>query len=219
MTYETAEGYEMTIMVNVIGTMLLATLMVPIVRDRSDGGRISIVGSAVQFMTDYQILVDGLDVSNDRGLDQGILKWLSEENQWKRNSGEDRYMLSKGILQMMVQQLAKIVSEAGKETVVVNCVAPGYCRTELFRENKGWKNRMALKLVARDAEIGARALIVGAVGVEGGVKSHGGYMSEGVVKKASSWFDTEQGQEISLRMWNEVVREVEGVKMDAVRML
>ena len=225
LTYELSEGYETTIMVNVIGTMMLAVLMVPILRQvgvataRDAKSRITIVGSAVQFMTDYQIL---LDTPSD------ILKYLSGEDQWKRNSGEARYMLSKGILQMMVQQLAATMSEPAKNDgrrtarnygakVIVNCVAPGFCRTELFRENQGMGMRMQLKVMGRDADVGARALIVGALGA--GEESHGKYMSEGIVKKHSAWFDTEQGMDIGRKIWREVCAEVESVKADAVQLL
>lgn len=216
------DKYEMTIMVNVIGTFVLACLMVDVLRqktgrttgvkseDRMTPPRITIVGSAVQFFAKYQPLLEGAQSQ------EGILKWLSDEKRW---DGQDRYYLSKGIVQMLVQQLARRISDGqdtGKGMVVLNCVAPGYCRTELFRDAETFMSRLALRLIGRDARVGARSLVVGAVGAKGGIGSHGGYMSEGVLKDSSSWFGTKQGEEIEKMMWEEVLHVVEKVKPGAV---
>lgn len=216
-------GYEMTIMVNVIGTFVLAILMVEVLRRKmgntsENGGqtnppRITIVGSAVQFFAKYQPLLDGAQSQ------EGVLKSLNSEKGW---DGQDRYYLSKGIVQMLVRQLARRISEgdkSGKSMVILNCVAPGYCRTELFREAETFASRLALKLIGRDADVGARALVVGAVGKQGGIGSHGEYMTEGVVKDSCSWYATEQGERIGKMMWEEVLEVVESVKQEAVSVL
>lgn len=200
--------FEMTVMVNVIGTMMLATLMVPILRKKAVPElrpRITIVGSAVQFFIKYQILVDA---ANNRS-GESVLEFLSNEARWKDKITDDRYYLSKGILQMLVQQLTANMSKengsSGNPPVIVNCVAPGYCKTDLFRTSGTAMRKMSLRLIGREAEIGARTLVVGAVGQTGGVESHGMYMSEGEVKgSGSKWFKTEQGREIGRRIWGEV---------------
>lgn len=219
-------GFETTIMVNVVGTFVLACLMVDVLRGKnihiSGNGntqgrvtppRITIVGSAVQLWAKYQPLVDGAQSQ------RGVLKWLSDEKRW---DGDDRYYLSKGIVQMLVTQLARRINEGkekGKDMVILNCAAPGYCRTELFRDHETFPVRLSLKLIGRDADIGARSLVVGAVGEKGGIKSHGGYMSEGVSKDPCSWFDTKQGEDIGRMMWDEVLEILGTVKPEAVRAL
>lgn len=198
-------SYEMTLQVNVIATMMLAVLILPVLRKKAREltPRITIVGSAVQFFVKYQFLVDA--AHNETG--ESILEWLSNERRWKDRITEDRYFLSKGILQMMVQRMTTDMAtgnKAGKD-VIVNCVAPGYCRTELFRTSATAMSKLALTLIGRDSDVGARCSVVGAVGKTGGVESHGMYMSEGVVKgSGSEWFKTEQGREIGKRIWDEV---------------
>lgn len=216
-------GFEMTLMVNVVATILLASLMVPVLRMKRANTdpvpRITIVGSAVQFFPKYDILLQA--EHEEKG--EGILKWLSNEERWKNQITQERYYLSKGILQMLVQRLAeKITQNASadaKDIVVVNCVAPGYCRTELFREAETSMSKIALKLIGRDGHVGARALVVGAVGIEGDERSHGGYMSEGQVKKSCAWFATSQGQDISRTLWAEMLQILEETRPGTTKQL
>lgn len=206
-------GLEMTLMVNVVGTILLAALMVPVLREKRSRSeltpRITIVGSAVQFFAKYDVLLQAAQGQNG----ESILKWLSDEMRWNGKITEDRYYLSKGMLQMLVQRLAARISQSaqkdGNKMIVLNCVAPGYCRTELFQESGTASSRMALRLIGWEGSVGARALITGAVGKEGDEKSHGGYMSQAQVKKHSSWFDTAQGREIGEQLWHEMVQILE----------
>ena len=130
----------MTVMVNVVGTLVLAVLMVSVMRSqmaRNSGKavgrngmsppRISIVGSAVQFFAKYEQLLE----ASQSG--EGILRWFSDKERWNGKITQDRYNLSKGMVQMLVRCLAKQVSKGekeGKGMVVVNCLNPGYCRTE-----------------------------------------------------------------------------------------
>lgn len=195
-------GYEMTLMVNVIGTIMLATLMVPVLREKTSGlaqtPRITITGSAVQFFVKYNVLVDAQ--YEEKG--EGIFKWLSDEKRWKGKITEERYFFSKGLLQMLVRQLAARIQ---KGTVIINCVGPGYCETELFRESATMGSRIGMKLIGWEAKVGARSLVIGAIGKNGDEKSHGGYMSEGQVRDCSSWFETEQGDQIGRQLWKEVM--------------
>lgn len=224
-SYRKAEpqGYEMTLMVNVVGTFLLAILIVPILRksatehQMSAPPRISIVGSAVHFFAKYELLLQA-SVSGE-----GILSYLSDENRWHGKIGEDRYYLSKGMVQMLVRQLARRINDSaeksGKPTVIVNAASPGYCRTNLFNESASVASRMGLKLIGRDADVGARAMVIGAIGQDGGDKSHGGYMSEGKVRDYSSWLETEQGDEIARKLWDEVAEVVETVQPGTIALI
>ncbi|KAK5069614.1 hypothetical protein LTR64_008295 [Lithohypha guttulata] len=205
-------GYEMTVMVNVVGTMMLAVLIIPVLREKARPGltpRITFVGSAVQFLAKHALLVEA--EQNQSG--EGIMQWLSTETRWKNKIGEDRYNLSKVMLQMLVHQLAARYPVSGtqntKKGMIVNCAAPGYCKTELFRTAGTAVSRVALRLIGREAEVGARSLLVGAVGQEGDVKSHGMYMTEGTVKGVgSAWLQTEQGKRIEQQLWTELMDEV-----------
>ncbi|KAK5947117.1 hypothetical protein PMZ80_001264 [Knufia obscura] len=211
-------GYEMTLMVNVVGTFLLATLMVPVLRGKGHQSRsaarprIVIVGSQVQFVAKYDVLLE----AGHKQSGEGILKWLSDESRWNGKITKDRYYLSKGIVQLLERQLAGIIEEsskaAGKELVIVNCVCPGACRTDLFRTSGNAGSKMALKLIGRDGDVGARALVVGAIGKEGDEGSHGQFLTGGVVTKCSSWCETKQGERVGKQIWEEVSELVEKVQ-------
>lgn len=148
------------------------------------------------------------------------MKWLSEESQWNDKITGERYYLSKGIVQLLERQLAGMITNSskstGKDLVFVNCVCPGYCRTDLFHESGNAGSRMALKLIGRDGDIGARALVVGAVGKEGDETSHGQFLSGGRVKKCSSWCETKQGECVGKQLWKEVSEFVEQVRPGAM---
>jgi len=200
-------GYEMTLMVNVVGTFLLAVLMVPILRQKNRSAaspRMVIVGSMLQYVAKYEVLVE----ADHKQSGEGILKWLSDESRWNGKITEERYTLSKGIVQLLERQLADAIKKSstaeGKDMVIVNCVCPGYCRTDLFRESGNAGSRMALKVTGRDVSIGARALVIGAIGKEGGEASHGQFLNGGAVKKCSSWCETKQGERIGKQIWSEL---------------
>lgn len=209
--------YAMTLMVNVVGTFLLAVLMVPVLRHQSVATpRIVITGSVVQFVAKYDVLAE----ADHKQTGEGILRWLSEESRWNGKITEERYYLSKGIVQLLERQLAGAIAEssksAGKGLVVVNCVCPGWCRTDLFQQSGNAGSRIALKLIGRDGDVGARALVVGAIGKEGDKASHGQLLSGGRVKKYSSWCETKQGERIGRQLWKEVSDLVEKVQPGAM---
>lgn len=70
--------------------------------------------------------------------------------------------------------------------VVLNCLNPGHCRTEMMRDSSGlYKLFIAAMtaLMARTAEVGSRTLVAG---VEAGEEMHGQYMNDCKVGKSVS---------------------------------
>jgi retinol dehydrogenase-12 len=208
--------YETTLTVNVLGTFLLALLLLPKLRETASQykilPRIAIVGSAVHAWANTKSL-SSIPAS------ESIFRKLSDEK-WSLGQGhapmkgEARYFLSKLLVMMCVVQLAALISEgekAGKPFVVVNNVAPGYCVTGLFRNDDGMAAKLSLKAIGRPADVGARTLVHG--GCEAGRESHGMYLSEEKVKRMSEWCKTKEGVEMRKRIWTEVVEVAEGVKV------
>ncbi|EXJ75800.1 uncharacterized protein A1O5_00307 [Cladophialophora psammophila CBS 110553] len=127
-----AEGYETTLTVNVISTFLLATLLIPIMRGSAKKYSITptlaIVGSAVHF------------AANDKDLatpaEGQIFKTLSDP---KKADMKGRYFLSKLPVMLLVKHLASKLTKSAeqdpnnKALIVVNNVAPGLCKTNLFQ--------------------------------------------------------------------------------------
>lgn len=202
--WKTAEGYETDITVNVISTFFLTTLLVPILRDsakkHNTSPTIAIVGSAVHFWASHK------EFSN--APEGQILTSLSQVDP-KKADMKARYYLSKLGTMLMVKHIASLLTESarldpvGKPLVVINNVAPGLCRTNLFRENKDAGINIGLKLMGRPSEVGARTLVHG--GAVAGKESHGQYLSECVVKSYSPFVKSSEGDRTAQRLWNELV--------------
>lgn len=206
--FSTAESLETTITVNVTSTFLLALLLLPTLRKSATAynilPHIAIVGSAVHFWANTKSLT-----SVPAG--QNILKTLSQKDTAVM---KERYFLSKLLVMVCVRHLATLLTASStgsnaKPLVIVNNVAPGLCVTALFRHEETAASRAALKVVGRSSEEGSRTLVHGAIA---GRESHGAYLSEGMVKKASAWVRSKEGEAVEKRVWSEVVGVAEGVR-------
>lgn len=211
--YVLAEDNESTITVNVVSTFLLALLLLPKLQESRDRygitPRLSIVGSAVHFWANTK----DLDVIPG----QSIFDRLNDKQ--TANMG-DRYFMSKLLVMFCVRELAaqlKMSSSSSaaeamkKPLVVVNNVAPGWCQTELFRnENLGAGPNMALRLIGRSSEAGSRTLVHSATAA--GKESHGEYLSECQVKKTSSFVRSTKGKATQARLWDELIGKLEKIR-------
>ena len=202
--YTRAEDNETTITVNVVSTFLLALLLLPKLRESAaqfqTTPHLPIVGSAVHFWattTDLTTPAHG--------------KIFNSLNDAKVANMAGRYFVSKLIVMQCVRELAertKVSSrEHGTPLVVVNNVAPGWCRTDLFRNDTyGVGEKMALKIIGRSSEEGSRTLVHGATA---GTETHGQYLSECHVKPASAWVRSKEGGEVQKRIWEELMAKLE----------
>jgi retinol dehydrogenase-12 len=161
--YSQAEDNEVTITVNVVSTFLLALLLLPKLRESAarfnTTPRLPIVGSAVHFWATTAELTAPA---------QG--KIFETLNDQKSANMAGRYFLSKLIVMQCVQELAARVSASSAKhrtpVVVVSNVAPGWCRTDLFRHDDSAGQRIAIKVIGRSSEQGSRTLVHGAVAGE-----------------------------------------------------
>ena len=67
--------------------------------------------------------------------------------------------------------------------VILNCLNPGHCRSDMMRETSGMFKifvKVVTALMARTTEVGARTLIAG---VAAGYETHGKYMDDCQVGK------------------------------------
>jgi retinol dehydrogenase 12 len=211
-TYMLAEDNESTITVNVISTFLLALLLLPQLCESAARhgkmGHLTIVGSAVHFWADAK----DLEVRPGEQI-------LDRLNNKEMANMKDRYNMSKLLGMLCVRELAaqamassSAIGEAmRKNLVVINTVAPGWCQTGLFRNEKwGAGQNLALRVVGRSSEHGARTLAHGAT--EAGRESHGEYLSECQVKKASPFVTSKKGKEAQDKVWREVVTKLERIR-------
>lgn len=79
---------------------------------------------------------------------------------------------------LVVRAMADAVNASSKPRVIVNCLTPGVCKSDFFRESKGIGKLMVglvYLLLARSSEVGGRTLVAAAAG---GEETHGKYMAD-----------------------------------------
>lgn len=206
--FESFEGYENMLTVNVISTSLLAVLAIPKLKETaariSTHTNLEIVGSMQHvFAPSEQLLVpDG----------KNILDVLSNE---KTADMQKRYELSKLMVQLCEKEIAEhLVVGKRRGYVVVNCVNPGWCATELSRYyDKGRIVGFIFKMIGRTAEAGGRTLVHG---VTAGQETHGKYLSECEVKTEGNFVRSKEGKIARKRLWKEVGEVIERVAPGAL---
>jgi NAD(P)-dependent dehydrogenase (short-subunit alcohol dehydrogenase family) len=183
--FKKADGNEETIMVNVLGTMLLAGLVMPKLKETAKKfgiqPHLSLVGSGVAFTVPGTLeringdIIDGLNDESQAVMSERYKTLRAFCNRLHANPY--RYPVSKLVEFYAVREYASLtpLSATG---VVINYVNPGLCETELARNaDDQTKKRIEDMRAAlgRTAEMGSRTLLHGAVGGEG---THGKYLSE-----------------------------------------
>lgn len=170
--YRRAEDNESTITTNVISTFLLAILMLPKMREVAQkydiAPRITIVGSEVHAFAPFK----------ERDSEH-IFETL---NNPKTAKMKERYFLSKLLVMLAFREMSGRMSASekkGERGVILNTVAPGWCYSDLFREDTSVGIKVAMKMFARSTDEGSRCL-VGAV--VAGSESHGEYLNDCRIK-------------------------------------
>lgn len=198
LNYVKAEGLERSITVNVVNTLLMSLLVLPILKQTAkkvpaSQPRLSFVVSEVHAW-----------VSLPEWKADHILETLSDESKAKMN---ERYRLSKLLEVLVVQELAGRVR--GSE-VIINMINPGLCHSSLGREAGGAAQVIRL-LLARTTEIGSRTLVAG---ISAGLESHGAYMTDGHVENTalSPWVRSDEGRQARIKLWKEAEAILERVR-------
>lgn len=187
--FSTAEGYERTITVNVINTLLLGLLILPTLSrptmDIPQIPHLTFIVSGIHAFTNFP------EWKVDRPM-----KHISDQSTAKM---EQRYAVSKLLEILLVQELAGRVR--GSE-VIVNMSCPGLCHSEIDRES-GWKIKLIKLIMGRSTEAGSRTLVAGATS---GLESHGAYMKDGYVNNMglSPFVRSDEGRQAREKLWNEL---------------
>ncbi|CAG8108958.1 unnamed protein product [Penicillium salamii] len=197
--FNVAEGYEETITINVINSLLLGILLLPTLKatrqkNPSSTPRLTFVVSEVHAWVNFP-----------EWTEENPLKVVSDPSRAKMG---ERYMLSKLLEVLLVQELASRVR--GSE-VIINMLNPGLCHSQLTRNNEPWAFTVFKFLVARSTEVGSRTLVASAAA---GLESHGAYMTNGEVDNTmfSSFVRSDEGRQARGKVWGELSSILEGVR-------
>lgn len=220
-------GFESSIGVNVVSTFLMAFLLLPKLRKTAMRfnvePRLVIVSSDAHMFVSFPLFFFMLSSRvklRDRSDFERLLfqanfterheKQIFESFKGKQNMSEDRYNTSKLLPIWILRELAARMSPT--DAVIVNCVNPGFCRTNLFRHADFPLNyivKLTLLGLGRDAEMGSRTLMAAATANR---QSHGKYMDSCVVRDPSKLVLSQEGQELQIRIFEELVEILEGIQ-------
>ena len=194
-----AEGHERTITVNVVSTFLLALLLLPKLKEmastKNTSPRLSIVASEVHGWTNFA-----------EWKEENTFGALSDEPVGAKAMAE-RYRTSKLLEVLVVRELAPRLASSG---VTLNMLNPGFCHSEILRD-EGWFAYLMKLILARSTEEGSRTLVAAAAA---GKESHGAYMTDGVVKNdaLSGFVRSEDGQKAQKKVWSELAAILEHIQ-------
>ncbi|MCJ1321907.1 hypothetical protein MMC15_007252 [Xylographa vitiligo] len=153
---QSEEGWEETLQVNALSTVLLGLLLLPKLKasgTETEPAHMAITSSNLHKSATRKMV----------GVEGSLLKHLNA----KEGFGQDRqYATSKLLVEYAVQKMAAMVlEESGKTRVVVNSLCPGLCTSDLARGFDAWyevaAKNIGFALIARTAEQGSRTLVSG----------------------------------------------------------
>ncbi|CAG7920339.1 unnamed protein product [Penicillium olsonii] len=197
--FSTAEGYEQTITINVINSLLLGLLLLPTLKatrqtDPSRTPRLTFIVSEVHAWVNFPEWIEDYP-----------LQVVSDPSKARMN---ERYPLSKLLEVLLVQELASRVR--GSE-VIINMVNPGLCHSQLTKNHESWTFAFIKMVLARTTEVGSRTLVAG---IAAGLESHGAYMTNGDVDNTmlSPFVRSDEGRQAREKVWGELSSILEGVR-------
>lgn len=191
--WQTIDGVERCIAINVISTMLLGILLLPKLKETATKYNVrpnlTIVTSEVHAHTECP----------ERKIPGKLFDNLNVESIAAKG---ERYPVSKLLLTVSYRSLVEeYFSPADKSPVTINILNPGLCYSELSRETGFTFRIMQFVFGARSTEVGSRTLVNGAIA---GPESHGQYLSNCQVEDMSPFIFTEEGQKLQKRTWEEL---------------
>jgi NAD(P)-dependent dehydrogenase (short-subunit alcohol dehydrogenase family) len=191
----TGDGWERSLQVNVLSTAWLALEMMPLLlrsrtKDTSkDKARYKQEGNS-DWKPHLTILASDIHKTarfTERD-SENILKALNNRDTWAKSQKlagpTERYAVTKLLDIYITREIARLVplDEHGEPSVIVNCVAPGFCKSNLLSREEGVSCvlKVVQWLTARSVEEGSKTVIDAVVRE---VESHGGWVEDLVVRE------------------------------------
>ena len=117
--------------------------------------------------------------------EENILKALNDKQHWEKSTAEitERYSVSKLFDFYITSELTSLIpSIAGGPAVIINVVAPGFCKSELMSREEGmpWALKVMQAITARTTEEGSKAIVDAAAR---GKESNGKYLDHQKITK------------------------------------
>ncbi|KAI1495094.1 NAD(P)-binding protein [Biscogniauxia mediterranea] len=199
--FESAEGIEATMQINVLNTFLLALALLPKLKETksefpASSPHIVIVSSDAHRLTKF------VEINAPN-----IYEAFNDKSTY---SGQARYQDSK-LLQLLV--LREIVSRLKAKDqkaagVTLNAVSPGLCVSNIDRGKgaPGLAVRILYSIFYRTAEVGSRTLVHAA---SAGPDTNGEYLVDLKKTPVEWWIDTDMGRRVQRKAYEQTVKILE----------
>ncbi|KAJ6259402.1 hypothetical protein Dda_6303 [Drechslerella dactyloides] len=194
----TGDGWEEVLQVNVLSTTYLALLLLPKIRESYNKSAdhmpaLVVVTSDTHYVSSFK---------QKKAADQklGILNAMNDK---AISDGFDKYPTSKLLEVYIVRQLANWVDRNMQGEVIVTCVNPGLCHSDLNR-NSGlvyYGLEFFKWVIARTSEVGSRNYMWAALA---GRQAHGQYVGSCEVQKPAVLVTSEEGERLAIKVYQEV---------------
>ncbi|KAH6971761.1 putative short-chain dehydrogenase [Ilyonectria sp. MPI-CAGE-AT-0026] len=205
--FRTTEDNEETITTNVVSLSLLAVLLHP---------KLSETAKRLHTQTHLTVTASELyEVAKFNERDAPAGKLFATLNDKSTSNMSDRYNVSKLLEILVIKQFASL-SPLKSNNVIINCVSPGFCQSELHRERDSRVVRLALKMLARQTEVGSRTLVYGA---SAGPETHGQYLPDCNITVTKGLTEGSAGAELQNRVWEELTQKLEAVQKGVTSLL
>ncbi|KAI9701733.1 MAG: hypothetical protein M1820_006361 [Bogoriella megaspora] len=199
--WQTIEGVECQVKVNVLGTVMLALLLLPKLRETgklyNKDSHLTLVGTDLSMIAAFR----------EKDVDGG--KLLDVFHSKEGMNSYDRYPATKVLMMLACQELAE-QQPIDTSRVIINYCSPGACRTTIFRDDVNWFMRKSINVsmlfVGRSSEHGSRILVNSVT--RNGRESHGKYVADDS-SKAAPYVGNEWGKHLQARFWEELSSRLE----------
>ncbi|CUS13501.1 unnamed protein product [Tuber aestivum] len=212
------DGWERSLQVNVLGTALLARLLLPRALERrkevAGSGTIptiTIVSSHMYQFADFKryVKIEGniIEALNDENIfgtgERSIILIKSKSGQMAPR----RYPMTKLLGIYIARELAALVPKASDGNPMAT---PGFCHSDLLREYNLPLLGLFKTLFARSTETGARTYFHSIV--DAGPSSHGEYIDDCRIKSLpKKLFKTKKARELQRKVWDDLMEILEDV--------
>ena len=189
------------ITVNVVSTLLLVLLLVPVLKGMATKHGIrptlSVTTSGVHAHTSLP------QKSAPKG---GILEAVNDKTMAEKH-WDEQYPISKLLEVFAVRHIAERNS-ATELPITINLVDPGLCQSELGRHYPSWGFFFIKLVLARSTEVGSRTLMHAG---SAGKASHGQYLEDCEISEPTAWVSAAEGKEVQERIWDELKVKMERI--------
>ncbi|KFX99393.1 hypothetical protein V490_01807, partial [Pseudogymnoascus sp. VKM F-3557] len=203
------EGWQSTLQVNVLGTALLALLLLPKLRLSKTSTNTS---HLIIVTSEAHRWVEHTDIPDTKPYGGSILQALSarpaDGATW---NGLNQLAISKLLAMYVAQSVATLATQpSGEIDVIVSTVCPGACKSELARDFKdGYVAAAGVRvyeaIFSKPTEEGARVYVsAAALGVEG----HRGWYKITALTTPGELVTSDEGIVMQKNVWSDIVEEL-----------